>query len=103
MDGDGIRMKDGHRVLVSRKRRGQQVQMQMSRLRRKLNQTWEGHCFIETVWGQGYRSVPPHGLARYELTLHYEGTEQIVSVDFWAPYAARRRRSTALKNMSRRS
>lgn len=37
---------------------GQQVQMQMSRLRRKLHKAWESHCFIETVWGQGYRFVP---------------------------------------------
>lgn len=31
---------------------------------------------------RGDLSVPPHGRARYELTLRYEGTEQIVSVDF---------------------
>lgn len=37
---------------------GKLVQMHMSRLRRKLEKAWEGHCFIETVWGQGYRFVP---------------------------------------------
>lgn len=37
---------------------GQMVQMHMSRLRRKLEKAWEGHRFIETVWGQGYRFVP---------------------------------------------
>lgn len=37
---------------------GQTVQMHMSRLRRKLDKAWEGHRFIETVWGQGYRFVP---------------------------------------------
>lgn len=38
---------------------GQTAQMHISRLRRKLDMAWEGHCFIETVWGQGYRFVPP--------------------------------------------
>lgn len=38
---------------------GQKAQMEMSRLRRKLDMAWESHCFIETVWGQGYRFVPP--------------------------------------------
>lgn len=37
---------------------GQLVQMHMSRLRRKLEKAWEGHRFIESVWGQGYRFVP---------------------------------------------
>lgn len=37
---------------------GQLVQMHMSRLRRKLEKTWEEHHFIESVWGQGYRFVP---------------------------------------------
>lgn len=37
---------------------GQLVRTHMSRLRRKLEKAWEGHCFIETVWGQGYRFVP---------------------------------------------
>lgn len=37
---------------------GQEVQIHMSRLRRKLEQAWSGHCFIETVWGQGYCFVP---------------------------------------------
>lgn len=37
---------------------GQLVQMHMSRLRRKLEKAWEGHHFIEAVWGQGYRFVP---------------------------------------------
>ncbi len=37
---------------------GTLVQMHMSRLRRKLEKAWEGHHFIETVWGQGYRFVP---------------------------------------------
>ncbi len=37
---------------------GQMVQVHMSRLRRKLEQAWGGHHFIETVWGQGYRFVP---------------------------------------------
>ncbi len=38
---------------------GQLAQMHMSRLRRKLDTAQEGHCFIETVWGKGYRFVPP--------------------------------------------
>lgn len=38
---------------------GQLVQMHMSRLRRKLEKAWEGHRFIEAVWGRGYRFVPP--------------------------------------------
>lgn len=38
---------------------GQIVQTHMSRLRRKLEKEWEGHSFIETVWGEGYRFVPP--------------------------------------------
>ncbi len=38
---------------------GQMVQTHTSRLRRKLEKAWEGHRFIETVWGQGYRFVPP--------------------------------------------
>ncbi len=37
---------------------GQTVQTHMSRLRRKLEKAWEGHRFIEPVWGQGYRFVP---------------------------------------------
>lgn len=37
---------------------GRMVQMHMSRLRRKLEMAWEGHRFIETVWGQGYRFMP---------------------------------------------
>lgn len=37
---------------------GQTVQAHMSRLRCKLEKAWEGHHFIETVWGQGYRFVP---------------------------------------------
>lgn len=37
---------------------GQLVQMHMSRLRRKLEKAWDGHRYIETVWGQGYRFVP---------------------------------------------
>ncbi len=37
---------------------GQMVQTHMSRLRRKLEQAWDGHRFIESVWGQGYRFVP---------------------------------------------
>lgn len=37
---------------------GQTVQMHMSRLRRKLEKAWEKHCFIETVWGEGYRFNP---------------------------------------------
>lgn len=40
---------------------GQAVQMNMSRLRRKLERAWDGHCFIEAVWGQGYRFVPARG------------------------------------------
>lgn len=40
---------------------GQMVQVHMSRLRRKLEKAWEGHPFIETVWGQGYRFVPVAG------------------------------------------
>ncbi len=38
---------------------GQALQRHMSRLRRKLDKAWQGHHFIETVWGQGYRFVPP--------------------------------------------
>ena len=41
---------------------GQLVQTHMSRLRRKLEKAYEKHCFIETVWGQGYRFVPEKGL-----------------------------------------
>ncbi len=37
---------------------GKLVQTHMSRLRRKLEKAWEGHRFIETVWGRGYRFVP---------------------------------------------
>ena len=37
---------------------GQTTQMHMSRLRRKLDTAQNEHCFIETVWGQGYRFVP---------------------------------------------
>lgn len=37
----------------------QTIQIHMSRLRRKLDKAWEKHHFIETVWGQGYRFVPP--------------------------------------------
>lgn len=40
---------------------GQTAQMHMSRLRRKLDTAQEDHCFIETVWGRGYRFVPPEG------------------------------------------
>lgn len=35
-------------------------QMHMSRLRRKLEKAWDRHHFIESVWGQGYRFVPPN-------------------------------------------
>lgn len=38
---------------------GQAVQVHMSRLRRKLDKAWDAHCFIETVWGQGYRFTLP--------------------------------------------
>lgn len=31
---------------------------------------------------RGDRSVPPHGRARYRLTLHYEGAPKMVAVDF---------------------
>lgn len=34
---------------------GQMIQIHMSRLRRKLEKACKDHCFIETVWGQGYR------------------------------------------------
>lgn len=37
---------------------GELVQRHMSRLRRKLEKAWEGHRFIEAVWGKGYRFVP---------------------------------------------
>lgn len=37
---------------------GQLVQTHMSRLRRKMEKAYDRHCFIETVWGQGYRFVP---------------------------------------------
>lgn len=37
---------------------GQLVQTHVSRLRRKLEKAYDRHCFIETVWGQGYRFVP---------------------------------------------
>lgn len=36
---------------------GKLVQTHMSRLRRKLEKAWEGHHFIESVWGKGYRFV----------------------------------------------
>lgn len=38
---------------------GQTVQKHMSHLRRKLELACKEHHFIETVWGQGYRFVPP--------------------------------------------
>lgn len=38
---------------------GQTMQVHMSRLRRKLEKACSTHCFIETVWGQGYRFVLP--------------------------------------------
>ncbi|NCB63761.1 MAG: response regulator, partial [Clostridia bacterium] len=38
---------------------GQTVQVHMSRLRRKLEKAYSRHYFIETVWGQGYRFIPP--------------------------------------------
>lgn len=37
----------------------QTVQVHMSRLRRKLEKACGGHCLIDTVWGQGYRFIPP--------------------------------------------
>lgn len=37
---------------------GQIVQTHMSRLRRKLEKAWEGHHFVETVWGRGYCFAP---------------------------------------------
>lgn len=37
----------------------QTMQVHMSRLRRKLEKACGEHCFIETVWGQGYRFIPP--------------------------------------------
>lgn len=37
---------------------GKMVQSHMSRLRRKLERAYGEHCFIETVWGEGYRFVP---------------------------------------------
>lgn len=37
----------------------QSVQMQMSRLRRKLEKICPQHRFIETVWGEGYRFIAP--------------------------------------------
>lgn len=40
---------------------GQTAQRHMSRLRKKLDQAYKSHCFIETVWGEGYRFVPPRG------------------------------------------
>ncbi len=39
----------------------QMVQIHMSRLRRKMEKAWGEHHFIEAVWGQGYRFVPPYG------------------------------------------
>lgn len=38
---------------------GRTAQIHMSRLRKKLDMAQKDHCFIETVWGQGYRFVPP--------------------------------------------
>lgn len=38
---------------------GQMVQTHMSKLRRTMEKAWAGHCFIETVWGQGYRFAHP--------------------------------------------
>lgn len=37
---------------------GETVQLHMSRLRRKLEKSWEKHLFIDTVWGEGYRFIP---------------------------------------------
>lgn len=39
----------------------QMVQMHVSRLRRKLEKAYGEHCFIETVWGEGYRFAPMEG------------------------------------------
>lgn len=36
---------------------GQMVQRHMARLRRKLEKAGENQCYIETVWGEGYRFV----------------------------------------------
>lgn len=37
------------------------IQVHMSRLRRKLEKELPSHCFIETVWGKGYRFIPMDG------------------------------------------
>ncbi|MEG1801270.1 MAG: helix-turn-helix domain-containing protein, partial [Oscillospiraceae bacterium] len=37
---------------------GQSIQVHLSRMRRKLEKACPVHCFIETVWGKGYRFVP---------------------------------------------
>lgn len=37
---------------------GQMVQRHMARLRRKLEKAEENRCYIETVWGEGYRFTP---------------------------------------------
>ena len=39
---------------------------------------------------RGDLAVSPHGQARYQLTLHYDGTERIVSVDFPQLYSGYR-------------
>lgn len=39
--------------------KGQAVFHAMTGLVRKLERAWRGHRFIEAVWGEGYRFVPP--------------------------------------------
>lgn len=52
------RLGDDHSSACCLEDDGKIVQLQMSRLRRKLEKAWGGHCYIESVWGQGYRFVP---------------------------------------------
>lgn len=37
---------------------GQTVQVHLSHMRRKLEKAFPRHCFIETVWGEGYQFIP---------------------------------------------
>lgn len=34
------------------------IQVHVSRLRIKMEKAFSGHCFLETMWGKGYRFVP---------------------------------------------
>ena len=36
-----------------------QVQVHIANLRKKLEEAWGDHMFIQTVWGKGYKFVEP--------------------------------------------